>query len=129
MPRKADARTFGQDLMRGEHVVGGAKQTASGSGLAIGITTYLSLSARQARGDDEGALRRQIVRRAALIFLFGFLMNGFPFFTWGDVSGVAHPTFVERIVDRLYHWLLESRGARAPQTMAANGGLRAVLTH
>jgi DNA methylase len=38
---KADARTFGQDLMRGEYVVGsaGLKETASGNGLAIGITS------------------------------------------------------------------------------------------
>src|SRR5881398_652340 len=52
-----------------------------------GITTYLSLSARRARGDDEHAIRAQIIRRGALIFLFGFLVNGFPFFTRGDVAG------------------------------------------
>ena len=38
--RQADARTFGQDLMRGEHVVGAVKQTASGSGLATGVTSH-----------------------------------------------------------------------------------------
>ena len=70
----------------------------------VGITTYLSLNSRRARGDDEAAIRRQILRRGALIFLFGFLVNGFPFFTWGDVTGVADPTFLQRIVDRLYHW-------------------------
>jgi predicted acyltransferase len=69
-----------------------------------GITTHLSLNARRARGDDEGAIRRQILRRGALIFLFGFLLSGFPFFTWSDVSGIADPTFLQRIVDRLYHW-------------------------
>ena len=70
----------------------------------VGITTHLSLSARRARGADEGDIRRQILRRGALIFLLGFLLNGFPFFTWSSVSGVADPTFVQRIVDRLYHW-------------------------
>jgi len=70
----------------------------------VGITTQLSLDARRARGDDETAVRRQILRRGALIFLFGFLINGFPFFTWGAVDGIAHPSFVERIVDRLLHW-------------------------
>ncbi len=70
----------------------------------VGITTHLSLTARQARGDDDGTIRRQIIRRGLLIFLFGFLMNGFPFFTWGDVAGIAHPTMIQRIVDRLYHW-------------------------
>src|SRR2546426_11170 len=49
----------------------------------VGVTTHLSLESRRARGDDEAAIRRQIIRRGALIFLFGFLVNGFPFFTWG----------------------------------------------
>src|SRR3954464_1297060 len=71
-----------------------------------GITTHLSLNARRARGDDEGAIRRQILRRGALIFLFGFLLSGFPFFTWTPISGIADPTFLQRIVDRLYHWRL-----------------------
>jgi predicted acyltransferase len=69
-----------------------------------GITTYLSLSARRARGDDERAIRAQIIRRGALIFLFGFLVNGFPYFTWGDVPGVADPTLLQRMADRLLHW-------------------------
>jgi len=69
-----------------------------------GITTYLSLTARRARGDDEGAIRGQIIRRGALIFLFGLLINGFPYFTWGNVAGVADPSLGERIVDRLLHW-------------------------
>jgi len=70
----------------------------------VGITTYLSLSARRARGDDERAIRAQIIRRGALIFLFGFLINGFPYFTWGDVAGVADPSLGQRMVDRLLHW-------------------------
>jgi predicted acyltransferase len=69
-----------------------------------GVTTHLSLTSRRARGDDESAIRRQIIRRGLLIFLFGFLVNGFPFFTWGHVDGIADPTFVQRVVDRLYHW-------------------------
>src|SRR5205809_5561687 len=39
----------------------------------VGITTQLSLDARRARGDDETAIRNQILKRGALIFLFGFL--------------------------------------------------------
>jgi predicted acyltransferase len=69
-----------------------------------GITTQLSLGARRARGDDDFAIRRQIIRRGALIFLFGLLINGFPYFTWGDVAGVADPTLLQRIGDRLLHW-------------------------
>jgi predicted acyltransferase len=69
-----------------------------------GVTTSLSLDARRARGDDEAAVRRQIIRRGLLIFLFGFMVNGFPYFTWGSVDGIADPTFLQRVVDRLYHW-------------------------
>jgi len=69
-----------------------------------GVTTHLSLTSRRARGDDEAAIRQQIIRRGALIFLLGFLVNGFPYFTWGDIAGVAHPTFIQRVIDRLYHW-------------------------
>jgi len=81
----------------------------------VGITTYLSLGARRARGDSEQAIRAQIIRRGALIFLFGFLINGFPYFTWGNVPGVADPTLLQRMGDRLLHWrvlgVLRVRGA------------------
>ncbi len=70
----------------------------------VGITTHLSLSSRRARGDDEHAIRAQIIRRGVLIFLFGFLVNGFPYFTWGDVPGIADPTLLQRMSDRLLHW-------------------------
>ena len=72
----------------------------------VGITTELSLSGRRARGDDERTVRRQIIRRGALIFLFGFLLNGVPFFTWTAIPGVPDPTFLQRVADRLYHWRL-----------------------
>ncbi len=68
----------------------------------VGITTELSLRARRARGDDERALLRQILRRGALIFLFGFLLSGFPFFTWPPALPEA--SFLDRVVDRLEHW-------------------------
>ena len=70
----------------------------------VGITTHLSLSARRARGASESDIRGQILRRGALIFLLGFILNGFPFFTWSDVNGIADPSFLQRVIDRLYHW-------------------------
>lgn len=68
----------------------------------VGITTELSLRARRARGDDERAILHQILRRGALIFLFGFLLSGFPFFTWPPALPEA--SFLDRVVDRLEHW-------------------------
>jgi predicted acyltransferase len=63
----------------------------------VGITTHLSLDVRRARGDDDAALLRQILRRAALIVFFGLLLNWFPFYSWSPtVEG-------NRIVDRLLH--------------------------
>jgi predicted acyltransferase len=67
----------------------------------VGITTHISLTARAARGADDGAIRRQILRRGALIFLFGLLLNFFPFFTWGTVPGNPDPGFLDRVVHRL----------------------------
>ncbi len=77
----------------------------------VGITTQLSLDARRARGDDETAIRNQILKRGALIFLFGFLINGFPFFTWGAVTGVPDPSFGARVVDRRLHWTSARRSS------------------
>lgn len=68
----------------------------------VGITTEISLHSRRARGDDEAALVRQVFRRGALIFLFGFLLNGFPFFTWSQSMDGAG--FVARVLDRVEHW-------------------------
>jgi predicted acyltransferase len=62
----------------------------------VGITTELSLAARRARGDTDAVLVRQILRRGALIVLFGLLLSWFPFYTWTPVT--TNP-----IVDRLYH--------------------------
>ncbi len=46
----------------------------------VGITTYISMSARRARGDSDGVLLRQILKRGAIIFLLGLLLAGFPFY-------------------------------------------------
>ena len=69
----------------------------------VGITTHLSLTERRLRGDDDVMLMRQIVRRAALIYLFGFAMALFPFFTWNAIRGLPDASMLDRIVDRLQH--------------------------
>lgn len=70
----------------------------------VGITTHLSLDSRRARGATESDITRQIVKRGAIIFLLGFLFNGFPYFTWTDIPGVHDPSFLDRVGDRLLHW-------------------------
>ncbi len=67
----------------------------------VGVTTHLSIAARRARGDDDRTIRRQILRRGALIFLFGLLLNWFPFFQWGAIPGNADPSFLDRVLVRL----------------------------
>ena len=69
----------------------------------VGITTHLSLSARRARGDDDRAIVRQILRRGAIIYLLGFLMALFPFYQWGPIQGMPDASVWDRIVHRLEH--------------------------
>lgn len=69
----------------------------------VGLTSYLSLSQRRARGDGESAIVRQILRRGALIFLFGLFLAWFPGFWWGAIDGNAAPTFGDRVLYRLEH--------------------------
>src|SRR5207237_6196448 len=44
-------------------------------------------------------------------------------------TGWAPKVNVREGVERLYQWLLESRGLAAPQLVAASGGFHAVFTH
>ena len=69
----------------------------------VGITTQISLSGRRARGDDEPAIRHQILRRGALIILFGLLLSGFPYYTYGAIPGNPDPSLLDRFADRLFH--------------------------
>ena len=69
----------------------------------VGITTELSLFARRERGASDGDLARAALRRGALIFLFGILVNWFPFVQLGNVPGVADPSLWDRFVYRLDH--------------------------
>lgn len=62
-----------------------------------GVTTHLSLSARRARGADDGALARQILRRGALIVLFGLIMAAFPFYPMTRFTHIRIPGVLQRI--------------------------------
>jgi predicted acyltransferase len=69
----------------------------------VGVTSYLSLSQRRARGDSESAIVRQILRRGALIFLFGLFLAWFPGYMWGKIDGMPDPTILDRVVYRVQH--------------------------
>ena len=69
--------------------------------LVVGLTTHLSLQSRQERGDRDGALRRQILRRGAIIFGIGVLLNWFPFYQYGAIDGNPSPDFVDHVIARL----------------------------
>lgn len=44
-----------------------------------------------------------ILRRGALIVLVGLALNAFPFYTWGTIADLPHPTLAQRIVYRFEH--------------------------
>jgi len=69
----------------------------------VGVTSHLSLSQRRARGDDESAIVRQVLRRGALIFLFGLFLSWFPGFMWGTIESLPNATFGDRVLYRLEH--------------------------
>ena len=69
----------------------------------VGITTYLSMSARRARGDDNAALVKQILRRGIIIYLLGFAMAMFPFYQWGTIDSLPNASGWDRIIFRIEH--------------------------
>jgi predicted acyltransferase len=69
----------------------------------VGITTHLSLSARRARGDDDSAIVKQILRRGLIIYLLGFAMAMFPFYQWGAITSIPNATPWDRILFRIEH--------------------------
>lgn len=69
----------------------------------VGITTHLSISARRARGDNDSAIIRQIIRRGIIIYLLGFAMAMFPFYQWGTIDAIPHATAWVRILFRIEH--------------------------
>jgi len=63
----------------------------------VGVTTHLSREARRARGDDEGAITRQVLRRATLIVLCGLLLHAFPFTPITQFTEIRIPGVLQRI--------------------------------
>jgi predicted acyltransferase len=69
----------------------------------VGITTHLSLSARRARGDNDSAIVKQILRRGLIIYLLGFAMAMFPFYQWGTIDSLPNAGAWDRILFRIEH--------------------------
>jgi predicted acyltransferase len=67
----------------------------------VGITTHLSLEARAARGDTDREIRGQILRRGALLFAIGVLLNWFPFYQYGAIAGHPYPSALDHFIARL----------------------------
>jgi len=62
-----------------------------------GVTTHLSLSSRRAAGATDGDIQRQILRRGALIVLFGLLLSVFPFYQIDRWVHIRIPGVLQRI--------------------------------
>jgi predicted acyltransferase len=63
----------------------------------VGVTTHLSLSARAAAGAPAGAITARILRRGALVILFGLLLQAFPFLPLTRITGLRFPGVLQRI--------------------------------
>ncbi|RJP62341.1 MAG: DUF5009 domain-containing protein [Ignavibacteriales bacterium] len=60
----------------------------------VGVAITLSLSKRKERGDSTGKLYVQIFRRSVMIFLFGIILAGFPYF---NLATIRIPGVLQRI--------------------------------
>jgi predicted acyltransferase len=58
----------------------------------VGITTAFSVGSRLSRGDQKSAIFLSILRRSVLLYLFGMLVNTFPFLDLAHIRylGVLH---------------------------------------
>jgi predicted acyltransferase len=85
----------------------------------VGITTHLSLTQRRARGDGDGALARQILRRGLILFGLGLFIAWFPGYV--AAGHVPHGTLGDRAVERLLSWRVPGVLQRIALCYAAAG--------
>ena len=60
----------------------------------VGISVTLALGKRISSGTDTSGLVKKIIKRSALIFLIGMLLNGFPYY---ELSTIRIPGVLQRI--------------------------------
>ncbi|TWB25303.1 putative acyltransferase [Nitrospirillum bahiense] len=82
----------------------------------VGITTHLSLTQRRARGDDDGALARQILRRALILFGLGLFIAWFP-----GYALAGHGTLADRAAAQVLSWRIPGVLQRIALCYAAAG--------
>jgi predicted acyltransferase len=63
----------------------------------VGITTWISLQSRRARGATDGELVKQILRRGLLIVVLGLALNAFPFYPIERFTNLRFPGVLQRI--------------------------------
>lgn len=63
----------------------------------VGITTYLSLTARRARGASDRALLWQVVRRGLIIVGLGLAFSAFPYYPLTRITNMRFPGVLQRI--------------------------------
>jgi predicted acyltransferase len=84
----------------------------------VGVTTHLSLSGRRARGDDEGAITRQVLRRGAMIILLGWALASFPWWPLTRITDIRIPGVLPRIgLAYIGAYLLTRRGSLKAQVL------------
>jgi predicted acyltransferase len=84
----------------------------------VGVTTHLSIVARQRRGESERAIVGQILRRALMIVLCGLLLASFPWWPIERITGMRFPGVLQRIgVAYFFGALLTLRGSIKTQVL------------
>src|SRR5687768_17878676 len=63
----------------------------------VGITTWISLESRRARGATDGELVRQIIKRGLIIIALGLLLNMFPYEKIERFTNLRYTGVLQRI--------------------------------
>ncbi len=92
----------------------------------VGVSLTLSFAARIARGASRRALAIHVVRRSALIFAIGLLLNGFPDFDLGSIRimGVLQRIALCYLVSGLLHLATFQREPAPDGTTRVRANLR-----
>ena len=98
----------------------------------VGITTWISLESRRARGATDGELVRQILRRGLIIIALGLLLNMFPYEKIERFTQLRYTGVLQRIgLAYMFGALIAFRTTLKQQIVAAGAllvGYQAIMT-